>query len=97
MTQNSEEHELGIPPGELQEDELRRELEQVHRTRHDTFRHGSDSALDTHNRRMAELEGEYLRRFPEREVDPERLREGARREGARPDPELLNNSPLQRP
>jgi len=75
---NTEEQELGIPPGQLADDELRRELEQVHRTRHDTFRHGSDSALDTHNRRMTALEAEYLRRFPEREVDPQRLREGAR-------------------
>jgi hypothetical protein len=70
--------ELGITPGQLNNDELGRELEQVHRTRHDTFRHGSDSALETHTRRTAALEAEYLRRFPEREVDPERLREGAR-------------------
>jgi len=27
---------------------------------------------------MAALEQEYLRRFPDREVDPERLRAGAR-------------------
>jgi hypothetical protein len=27
---------------------------------------------------MAELEQEYLRRFPDREVDPGRLRSGAR-------------------
>lgn len=70
--------ELGIAPDQLDNDDLGRELEQVHRTRHDTFRHGSASALETHTRRMAALEAEYLRRFPEREVDPERLREGAR-------------------
>ena len=44
----------------------------------ETFLHGSHDALDAHSWRTAELEAEYLRRFPEREVDPERLRAGAR-------------------
>jgi hypothetical protein len=69
---------LGVPANQLADEELLRELWQLHRTRHDTLRHGSEQSLDRHTERMAELEGEYLRRFPQREVDPDRLREGAR-------------------
>lgn len=68
----------GVPADQLSDEELRRELASVHRTRHDTFLHGSKQSLAHHNQRTAELEAEYLRRFPEREVDPERLTEGAR-------------------
>jgi hypothetical protein len=69
---------LGVPPGELSEQDLRRELQHVHETRHTTFLHGSPDALDVHTRRTGELEAEFLRRYPEREVDPDRLRAGAR-------------------
>ena len=68
----------GIPAGELGTEDLLRELAEVHRTRTDALRHASDQALARHTERMAELEGEYLTRFPEREVDPDRLRAGAR-------------------
>lgn len=68
----------GVPADRLTDEELLRELWALHRTRHDTLRHGSDQALETHTERTAELEAEYLRRFPRREVDPDRLREGAR-------------------
>jgi hypothetical protein len=68
----------GVPASELSEHDLRRELEHLHETRHQTFLHGSHDALDAHTRRTAELEAEYLQRFPEREVDPDRLRSGAR-------------------
>jgi len=68
----------GVPAEELDRDDLLRELEQLHATRHQTLRHGSPDALTAHTQRMGELEDEYLRRFPEREVDPERLRSGAR-------------------
>lgn len=64
----------GVDPGALADEDLLRELESLHNTRNDTLRHGSDAALENHNRRLAELEGEYLRRRPAREVDPERLR-----------------------
>jgi Family of unknown function (DUF6158) len=64
----------GVPPGQLTDDDLLRELASVHRTRNDTLRHGPDDALAEHDRRTAELEAEYLRRFPEREVDASRLR-----------------------
>ncbi|MDF5755738.1 DUF6158 family protein [Spongiactinospora sp. TRM90649] len=69
---------MGIDPRELPDEDLLRELRHVHETRTDTLRHGSDDALDNHTVRTRELETEYLRRYPEREIDPERLREGAR-------------------
>ncbi|MEU8252014.1 DUF6158 family protein [Nonomuraea sp. NPDC048916] len=69
---------MGIDPRDLPDDDLMRELRQLHITRTDTLLHGSDDALATHTLRTNELEGEYLRRYPERDVDPGRLREGAR-------------------
>jgi hypothetical protein len=68
----------GVAASELSDEDLMRELETLHRTRHETLRHGSGHALERHTERTAELEEEYLRRFPEREVDPERERAGAR-------------------
>ncbi|MFD7924255.1 DUF6158 family protein [Streptomyces sp. NPDC059740] len=68
----------GIPAAELVEADLLRELETVHRTRHDTLLYGSADALTAHNARMAELEGEYLRRHPRRRVAAGRTRAGAR-------------------
>lgn len=68
----------GVPPRELDEELLLSELHQLHETRHETLRHGSDDALKAHSTRTAELEAEYLRRHPEREVDPSRTRAGAR-------------------
>jgi Family of unknown function (DUF6158) len=67
----------GIPARDLSDDDLMRELGSIHRTRHMTLRHGSDQSLLHHSIRMAELEAEYLRRVPEREVDPRRLADGA--------------------
>ncbi|WP_113705275.1 DUF6158 family protein [Nonomuraea lactucae] len=69
---------MGIDPRELGDDDLLRELRQLHATRTDTLLHGSDDALARHTSRTNELESEYLRRYPERDVDPGRLREGAR-------------------
>jgi hypothetical protein len=63
---------------ELSDDDLLRELQHLHETRHDTFLHGSESALTAHTERMAALEQEYRRRNPSREVDPDRLRAGRR-------------------
>ena len=68
----------GVDPSTLDDDDLLRELAHLHETRHTTLRHGSGDALEAHTRRTAELEAEYLRRRPQREVDPERLRSGAR-------------------
>jgi len=68
---------LGVPPGELSDDDLERELAVTHAKRHDTFLNGTHQALSTHTRRMYELELEYLHRFPGRvREDPEKL-EGA--------------------
>ena len=69
---------IGVDPERLTEDDLLRELRRLHDTRHEALRHGSDDALDAHTVRTADLEAEYLRRFPQREIDPERLRSGAR-------------------
>jgi hypothetical protein len=69
----------GIPARDLTDGDLMRELASVHRTRHGTLRHGSDAALSHHDERTLELEQEYRQRFPDREIDPERLAEGARR------------------
>ncbi|MFG2040054.1 DUF6158 family protein [Dactylosporangium sp. NPDC048998] len=68
----------GVPAGELSDADLGRELRHLHKTRDDAFHHASAQALEHHDERTAELEGEYLRRFPDREVDPRRLRAGAR-------------------
>lgn len=68
----------GVPAAELEENDLVRELAQIHRTREDTFLHGSQSAVENHTQRMTELEAEYLSRHPDRPVEPRRTREGAR-------------------
>jgi hypothetical protein len=65
--------ETGIDPAGLADDDLFRELGSLNRTRLDTLRHGPEAALATHLRRTAELETEYLARYPGREVDPARL------------------------
>lgn len=78
MTSEPESAAGGVPPERLDDEELLREIASLARTRSDTLRHGSDSALAEHDRRTAELESEYLRRCPGREIDPQRLREGAR-------------------
>ncbi|HZG05740.1 MAG TPA: DUF6158 family protein [Streptomyces sp.] len=70
--------EMGIDPEKLSESELLEELESLHRTRHDTFLHGSSDALRAHTRRTRQLEDEYLRRHPDRAVSAGRTREGAR-------------------
>lgn len=68
--------EVGVDPAELADDDLFREMASLHRTRLHTLRHGPDAALATHLRRTAELETEYLTRYPGREVDPSRLTHG---------------------
>ncbi|HEV7932755.1 MAG TPA: DUF6158 family protein [Actinomadura sp.] len=68
----------GVTPSDLGDEDLMRELEHLYDTRLDALRHAADQALAEHTRRMAEFEAEYLRRRPEREIDPERLRAGAR-------------------
>lgn len=64
----------GVPARELSEVDLLRELEHLHATRNEAVRHAPDDALANHTDRMSELEAEYVRRFPRREIDPHRLR-----------------------
>ena len=71
----------GIPPNQLADDDLRRELAHLHETRHDTVLSGSESALATHTQRMLALENEFIRRFPEEAApEPLRTRAGSRHE-----------------
>ncbi|MGW1881692.1 DUF6158 family protein [Streptomyces sp. NPDC001970] len=72
------EKDRGVAPEQLQDGLLLKELEAIHRTRHETLLFGSDEALRTHTARMEALEGEYLRRHPQRAQSPGRTRAGAR-------------------
>ena len=73
----------GIPPDQLADNDLRRELAHLHETRHDTVLGGSESALETHTRRMLALEQEFIRPFPEDAApEPLRTRAGSRHEQA---------------
>jgi Family of unknown function (DUF6158) len=75
----------GIPASDLSDAALVREVRQLHQTRHSTFLEGSEDAFETHTRRMIELEGEYLRRFPNAaSPDPRRTRAGRRRAAGLP-------------
>ncbi len=65
--------ETGIDPAGLGDDDLFRELGSLHRTRLDTLRFGPEAAQVVVQRRTAELETEYLARYPGREVDRSRL------------------------
>jgi Family of unknown function (DUF6158) len=65
--------DTGVDPVGLTDDDLFRELASLYRTRLETLRHGPDAALDNHFKRTAELETEYLARYPGREVDQDRL------------------------
>jgi hypothetical protein len=66
-------YDPGVDPAKLADGDLFREMASLHRTRLLTLRHGPDAALANHLRRTAELETEYLARYPGREVDPARL------------------------
>ncbi|MET7682130.1 DUF6158 family protein [Streptomyces sp. NPDC005423] len=68
----------GVDPATFDDQQLMKELATIHRTRHDTLLYGSNDALRAHNDRMAQLEGEYLRRNPRRPVAAARTRQGAR-------------------
>ncbi|MBY8887651.1 MULTISPECIES: DUF6158 family protein [Streptomycetaceae] len=72
------EYDNGVAPEQLDDRLLLRELEAIHRTRHETLLYASDEALRTHSSRMAALEAEYLRRHPDRRPAAGRTRAGAR-------------------
>jgi hypothetical protein len=71
---NVDTEETGIPATELSEQDLRRELAHLHETRNETFLHAPTTALEHHSQRTKELELEFLRRHPEREINEDRLR-----------------------
>lgn len=54
------------PWSEISDEELERELAHAHNKRHDTFVGGTAHAWDNLIQRTAQLEVEYLRRFPDR-------------------------------
>ncbi len=62
------------PTQQLDDDAVLSELRQLYLTRVETLRRGSDAALENSDQRIAELEAEYLRRHPQREVSARRLR-----------------------
>ncbi|MDP9408035.1 MAG: DUF6158 family protein [Actinomycetota bacterium] len=69
----------GVPPSELDDERLTREMDHLHETRNRTVRTGSEDALQAHSERMLELEAEFLRRFPDEGApDPLRTRSGSR-------------------
>ena len=68
----------GVEPTALTDEALERELAHLHETRHDTFLHGSEDALQAHTERTDAMEQEYLRRNPDRVVDARRTRHGSR-------------------
>ncbi len=75
------ENQTGLPAGALADDDLRRDVETLHRTRHETMLHGSEDAFEAHTRRMLELEQEFIRRFPsEAAPDGRRTRAGSRQD-----------------
>lgn len=77
----------GVPAPDLSDDDLRRELEHLHDTRHRTLLTGSESALEAHTGRMLALEAEFLRRFPQDSApDPLRTRAGSRENAGQPVP-----------
>ena len=83
----------GVPAETLTDASLERELAHLHATRHDTFLHGSQDALHAHTVRTAELEGEYLRRNPDRVLDARRTRHGSRELSGQDAPGLDGDEP----
>lgn len=76
----------GIEPSRLTDDALRREMQHLHETRHDTVVDGSADALKAHTQRMLALEEEFVRRFPgESAPDPLRTRAGSRKAAGQDD------------
>lgn len=74
----------GVDPRHLSEEDLLRELTHLHETRSEALFHGPPHAFAAHTERTRDLEDEYLRRHPDRDVDPRRLRSGARERAGQP-------------
>ena len=73
----------GIPPSDLNDEDLLRELRHLYETREQTLVDGSVQSLETHTDRMLAIEAEYATRFAT-EPDPNRTREGARARAGQP-------------
>jgi hypothetical protein len=70
---------LGVTARGLTDEDLRRELQQLWRTREETIFRGSANAIARHTSRMLELEYELIARFPrETQPAPGRTRKGSR-------------------
>jgi hypothetical protein len=54
---------MGIPPEDLDDDVLRREIDQLRFKESDIFTHGTPDQRANHILRTQELEAEFLRRF----------------------------------
>jgi Family of unknown function (DUF6158) len=77
---DGEPRRTGIPPSDLSDEDLERELEHLHSTRRETFLSGSPEALKHHTERMLELEAAYAERFPDKVTPgPYRMRGSSRR------------------
>jgi len=57
---------MGVPVGELSDEELERQGTHAHETRNWVFLNGTAEQFATHTARMLALEQEYLRRHPKR-------------------------------
>jgi hypothetical protein len=78
-------HPDGIPPRQLTDADLAREVAHLHGTRHNTFLHGTRDALRAHTVRMLALEEESMRRFSGiMTPDPMRTRAGSRQAAGQP-------------
>jgi hypothetical protein len=54
---------VGIPPGDLDDNDLRREMTQLRVKESDIFAPGSPDQRKNHTLRTEELEAEFVRRF----------------------------------
>lgn len=76
---------FGVSARDLTDDDLKRELGQLWRTREETIMRGSAHAIARHTSRMLELEHELIARFPrETEPDASRTRRGSRARSGQP-------------
>jgi Family of unknown function (DUF6158) len=57
---------MGIPAGDLSDEDLRRELSHLKEKYVDIFESGTMDQKTNHTRRTGELEEEFLRRTPDR-------------------------------
>ena len=59
---------MGVPPAELSDEDLRRELLQLKKKQDDIEGEGTEEQKANHARRTGELAAEFGRRFPAEEI-----------------------------